>query len=176
MKTKRHLLLATALALLAGSLGSRAQTDGSPSVTPNTRERVGRVVVPERPTAVDAPSPTTTVRPTRPERNALAPEVQRRIEQFKREAREYVRREDELRRQMLGVSEAERIRLREHLNAMREQWREKARQMREEFKDRLPELRAKLPEHRELLENAREGARDAAREAQGNVRRRRGEE
>ena len=147
--------------------------DTAPSL--KTEERTGRVIVPEHLTAVDAPI-VSAVRPLRPERQELSPEVALRVDRFKRDARAYLERQEALRKQIQGANEEERIRIREQLENLRRQWLERSRQMREEFQDRRAELMQRLPDHREMLENARDTAREQLKDSRGQVRKRRGDE
>lgn len=151
-----------------------AGNDSMPTVTPN-KERTGRVILPDRPTAIDA-NITGGSRPSLAERQPLAPEVALRIERFKRDARAYLQRQEALRKQLQGASDEERARLREQLENLRRQWLEQSRQMAEEFRDRRLELMQRLQDRNEVLENARDAAREQLRDSRGQIRKRRGDE
>lgn len=172
IRFSRHSLIASALTLFAAA-GAMAQTN----VDSTTQKVEGQVVVPERPTAIDANiSPTTTVRPVRPERTPLPPEVLSRIEQFKKDARNYLEQQEALKKKLVGANEKERAIIRERLKELREQWLERSREIRKEFKERQQELADKLPGHREVLESLRSAAKEQARDAQQETRTRRGDD
>jgi GTP1/Obg family GTP-binding protein len=132
----------------------------------------GKVVLPERITAVDANiTSAVSVRPTRP---ALPPEVQAKIERFKIDARNYVAQQEALKKQLAGASEDERRVLRERIRILREAWLERAREIRKEYKDRLADLKEKLPDHSEVLDSVRSEIKDSLRQEQQGGRPRRG--
>lgn len=159
MKTLKHLTPVVALlGLCLWIPAAWAQPD--PQARP--RDRVGRVVAPDRPRGNLDPMALSSVgRPSRPEYNELPLEVRQKIERFKSEARAYLDRQEALRKQLSGVTtDAERDRIREQLNNLRDQWLERARTLREEFRERRGELLNRLPGHREVLDDAKDNLRD----------------
>lgn len=167
MKLMNYLALVSAAASLA--VGSaQAQTN----VASTQPVRDGKVVVPDHPTANDANvTPASNIRPARPERPNLPPEVQARIERFKQDARAYLARQEALKKQLQGANDQDRPAIREQLKELREQWLERAREMRKEYKERQAELADKLTDYRELLDSTRS---PALQDAGG--RKRRGED
>jgi hypothetical protein len=165
--------LAATTALNAMPLLAQENETKPVQITP-TRDRLGRVVVPERPTAIDAP--TVVARPTLAERPDLTPEVKARIEAFRRDARAYLERQEALRKELLGSNDELRARIREQLEDDRQQWLERSRQIREEFRDRREELLRKMPERQEIIDSTREVVREQMRDARGEIRKRRGDE
>ena len=159
-------LIAGGTAILVTIFTAAAQT------TANEPIRSGTVIVPERPTAVDANvSSVATVRPDRPERPALPPEVLARVDRFKLDARAYLAQQDALKKQLQGASDQERAVVREKLRALREQWLEQARELRQEYKERSAELESKLRDHRELFDELRNSAAEQIRGARDDSRR-----
>jgi len=140
--------------------------------TANQPTRDGTVIVPERPTAVDANvSPVTTVRPVRPGRRNLPPEVQARVERFKLDARSYLAKQEELKRQLQGANDEQRAAVRENLRQLREQWLERARELRQEQQERRAELETKLRDHKEMFDELRNNAAEQLRDAKDETRR-----
>jgi hypothetical protein len=173
MNTVKQLAVMMAGACLAIS-GAVAQTN--PTVNAAEPVRDGKVVVAERLTADGVNlSVATSLRPTRPERPNLPPEVTSRLERFKVDARAYLAQQQALKKKLEGANDQDRAALQERLRALREQWQERALEMRKEYKDRQRELADKLPEYRELLDNLRSSAQQQAREAQAETRTRRGD-
>jgi hypothetical protein len=165
MKLMRDLTLAGAMILLGVFVASAQSTANQPT-------RNGTVIVPERPTAVDANvSPTATVRPVRPERPGLPPEVQARVERFKLDARSYLARQEELKRQLQGANDEQRAAVRENLRQLREQWLERARELRQEQQERRAELETKLRDHKEMFDELRNNATEQLRNAKDQKRR-----
>jgi hypothetical protein len=132
---------------------------------PTLQAPVGRIVVPDNREAVDSFN-TALTRPVLPERNALPPEVQKRIDQFQLDARRYLQEHEALRRKLMGANDAERARIQRDLDKLRRDWLERARELRQQFRERQRVLIDKLPAHRELFENARQAAQDQIREQQ----------
>jgi hypothetical protein len=166
--------LGFALAILCGAAFAAV---GQTNPTVSSSLSGGRVIVPERPTAVDAnvtsfgPS-----RPLRPERPALPPEVSQRIDRFKLDARAYMEQQEALKKSLVGANEQERQAIRLQIHALREKWLEQVREMRKEYKDRLPELRQKLAGHSEVLDSVRNSARNQLKEMQQETKPRRGDD
>lgn len=173
MKLTKHLALIAAGALLGlGAAG--AQTD--PVNTTSQPKREGQVVVPERLTANDANvTATANVRPTRPERPGLPNAVLTPVERFKAEARAYLAREQELKKNLEGANDKDRALIRERIKALREQWAERARELRKEFKERRDELSAKMPDRQELFNSIRDNAPQTLQSDDGHTRPRRGD-
>jgi hypothetical protein len=154
MNLMKHLAVAGVAALLAHA--AVAQTN--PVNNASQPDRDGKVIVPERPTANDTANANTTtanLRPSRPERPNLPPEVQALVEKFKRDARTYRDHEEALKKQLEGANDKERALLREQLRALRAQWLERTKEMRKEYKDRQAELADKLTGHTRLLDATR---------------------
>jgi hypothetical protein len=152
--------------ILLGVFAASAQS------TANQPDRKGTVIVPERPTAVDANvSPTTSLRPARSERPALPPEVQARVERFKLDARSYLAKQEELKKELQGANDEQRAAIRESLRQLREQWVERARELRQEQKERRAELEIKLRDHKELFNELRNNANEQLRNAKDETRR-----
>ena len=154
MNLKKYFLVAGMTALFA--CVATAQTN--PVDTASQLKRDGKVIVPERPTANDTANANTTtanLRPSRPERPNLPPEVQALVEKFKRDARAYRDREEALKKQLEGANEKERALIREQLRELRAQWLERTKEMRKEYKDRQAELADKLAGHTRLLDATR---------------------
>ena len=165
MKLARNLFVVGATVLVTVCTAV-AQTTASEPI------RSGTVIVPERPTAVDANvSSAVTARPDRPERPALPPEVLARVDRFKLDARAYLAQQDALKKQLQGASDQERAVVREKLRALREQWLEQARELRQEYKERSAELESKLRDHRELFDELRNSAAEQIRGARDDSRR-----
>jgi hypothetical protein len=165
MTRPRHLIGVCLLSLAWGPAGLFAQTEVKPAAdtvpidaaTANAlRQRVGHVIVPEKP-AGSSLSPTG-VRP-RPGMD-LPPEVKERVRTFDQYRNEYLRQQEELRKRSKGTTDQDRERIRAQLKELRERWREQSAALREELEERRRELPELLPSHRELLDSARETIRD----------------
>ena len=164
MQLMRNLSLVV-MVLLGVSVAS-----GQP--TANQATRNGTVIVPERPTAVDANvSPSVSVRPVRPERPDLPPQVKARVERFKLDARSYLAKQEELKRQLQGANDEQRTAIRENLRQLREQWLERARELRQEQQERRAELEMKLRDHKEVFDELRNNATEQLRNAKDETRR-----
>jgi hypothetical protein len=148
--------------LLLAGVGSQAQLSSNGPL-PAIADTGGRVIVPTQPVVGPAVS-VTTVRPQRPERRALPAEVELRVNRFKTDARTYLERQEALRRQYQGASAEERAAIRTQLEALRQEWIERAKDLRKEFSDRRQELLDKMPSRKELLmDGAKSGATDSIR-------------
>ena len=157
MNLTKHLMVAGVTALLAHA--ATAQTN--PVDAASQPKRDGKVIVPERATANDTANANTTtanLRPSRPERPNLPPEVQALVEKFKRDARAYRDREEALKKQIEGANDKDRAVIREQLRELRAQWLERTKEMRKEYKDRQAELADKLGGHTRLLDATRNSA------------------
>jgi hypothetical protein len=153
MKSIKHLAAVGTVTMFA-VCGTVAQTN--PANTALQPVRDGKVVLPERTTATDSANVTTAnLRPARPERPNLPPEVQALLERYKLEARAYLNRQEMLKKQLQGANDKERAVIRGQIRDLQQQWSQHAKALRKEFKDRQPELLQKLPGHRELLDNGR---------------------
>lgn len=155
MSAGRH-LVATAAALMLLLEYGAAQTNPATAAT-----RSGKVIVPDRPTAVDAnvSSPVLS-RPDRPERPGPSPEVRSRLERFKLDARAYLNQQETLKKRMYGANEQERSVLRQQLRELRETWLERARELRQEYRDEKVRLERRLPGHKELFDDLRDEVND----------------
>ena len=160
--------------LLSGLMAVSAVAQTNVSST-STVKREGEAVLPEKLTATDA-STDANLRPDRLERDRLSPEVRKRLERFKVDARNYLNKEQELKKQLEGANDKDRAAIREKLRQRRDQWQEQSRELRKEFQDRQRELQDKLPDYREVLDSARNAALDAAKQAQEDTRPHRGED
>lgn len=145
---------------------------GADAQTTTQSDRDGTVVVPDRPTAIDANvAPTTALRPVRPERPELPPPVKARIERFKLDARQYIAQQQALKQKLQGANDQQRALIRTQMQELRERWLERSREMRQEFKDRLPEVKARLEDHRKMLDEIRDNARQEIQDRQEGARR-----
>jgi hypothetical protein len=179
MKHILHLAAVIGLATAFSAFGQGQPGPGNPPPGGMPDDRVGRIVTPQPPGGNLDPVGVANTRPTRPERNAVSPQVQDKLNNFKDEADKYVRKQQELRKQLLGAAtDAERERIREQLRTIRDNWLEQARTVREESRDRLPALMEQLPNRRQMLrDEAKERANDIKAAAQETVKdhKRRGE-
>src|SRR5262245_31711946 len=133
-------------------------------------KRKGQVLVPDRPTAPDANVGNQgSVKP--PKNSELPPEVSKRVDRFKLDAKAYLDAQEALKKQMVGASDTERAALREQLRLLREKWLERSRELREEYKERRAELEDKLKDHRELFDELRNAAADRKQNSGGHHRR-----
>jgi hypothetical protein len=139
---------------LLGATAAMAQTGAVNTATGPVRQ--GNVVVPERLTVTD--SSTANLRPLRPERPILPPAVLTPVQRFKLEARAYLQREEALKAMLQGANDQDRAAIRERIQALREQWFERARELRKEFKERSDELAARMPDRQELFNSIRDSA------------------
>jgi hypothetical protein len=152
MKTEQK----RAIAVVAGVWIGLATTLAQTNITPSAGTRVGKIVVPDAPANSDAISPV--VRPATTDRPTLSPEVQARIQKFRKDAQAYLDREQAIKKRLQGANDQDRQKLREELRLMREKLLEQQRQLREEFRDRLSELRSKLQDRSELFDNLKDAA------------------
>jgi hypothetical protein len=133
--------------------------------TVNTvRQRQGQVIVLTRPQASIGLEPSLNTRPTRPERPALDPQVQQKVETLRKVADQYLNQQEEILKREKGTTDRDRELMRERLQELRRQWLEQTRANQKELRERLKELQDRLPSHREVLENARERTREAIRD------------
>lgn len=151
----------TAVWLVIGMTPVFAQTNVSSTSDP---DREGLTVVPEKLTATDV-STVSNLRPDRPERKDLPPEVKERIEHFKIDARAYLEKREALKKQLEGANDKERALIRRQIEELRRQWLQRARELRKEFRERLPELRDKLPDYHEVLDSSRNALLQAQEDA-----------
>ncbi len=157
---------------LAGAMIVLAVFPVTAQPTANQVTRTGTVIVPERPTAVDANvSSATTVRPALTARPALPPEVQARVERFKLDARSYLAQQEALKKQLQGANDTERAVIRDKLRQLREQWLERARELRQEYQDRKDALKEKLQDRQEIFDELRNNARDQLNDSRSETRR-----
>lgn len=157
MNLTKHLMVAGLTVLIAHA--GTAQTN--PVDTASQPKRDGKVIVPERSTANDtanANTATANLRPSRPERPNLPPEVQALVEKFKRDARAYRDREEALKKQLEGANDKERAVIREQLRELRAEWLKRNKEMSKEYKERQAELADKLGGHTRLLDATRNSA------------------
>ena len=171
MMTLTKFLAVVGLAALFAAASARAQTNVTSASQPPVK---GQVLVPERLTTTDSANTTKLLRPARPERAPLPPEVVARIESFKRDARAYLDKQEALKKKLQGANDQERAVIRDRLRELREQWLERSRELRKEYRERLQELADKMPEYRELLDSIRSSAQDQLRQSQSDTRTRRG--
>jgi gas vesicle protein len=145
------LLLGVALNAVA-QVGTGTNTSISPSVT--KRDSDGRILQPQT-----TPSPTAAgVNAPRLERNALPPEIKDKVKQFETAREAFIRKQEELRRQLDGArTDKERESVRAHIKDNLDQWRDQARQFRDEARERAKELQRELPNLREALDDAPKG-------------------
>jgi hypothetical protein len=151
MKLKQQSCVIIMVTMLAAG-SAWAQTNPVDSAAQPKRD--GSVIVPERLTATDS-SVVLGVkeRPTRPERPNLPPEVQALIERMKQEARAYLARQQDLKKQLQGATDKERAEIRKQLEGLRSLWVERSKEIRKEYKERQAELAEKLTDYRELLDS-----------------------
>ena len=162
----KHIIVA---GLGLATLAATAQTN----VTSTQPVREGQAVSPDKLTVTDA-STDSNLRPTRAERQQYPPEVQARLEKFKQQARDYLNKEQELKKQLEGANDKDRAAIRERMKQAREDWLERSREFRKEFRERQQELLEKLPDYREVLDSARAAAQQSAQ--QTDTRPHRGED
>lgn len=153
MKAQQYLRLVAAM-LWLGLATAPAQTNVSDTTSP---KRDGVVIRPEQPRVTDV-TPAPLPRPDLPERKDLPPAVAKRIQDFRRDAREYLHQRETLRKRLEGASDRERALVRRQLEDQRRRWLERAREMRREFKERQAQLVDKMPDYREVIDSARNAA------------------
>jgi len=127
----------------------------------NIADKVGRVILPDT-----ASAKATASRPPRTERPELPQEIKRRIERFEQSRESYLARQQELLRRLNanGATDEDRAQIRAQLQALRDEWLDRARAFREEYRTRLKDLQAELPKHRDALNDAKEGALDTIKD------------
>ena len=160
MNRYQHLLTAV-LVLGLGTIAAPAQTNLDNSTTV---DREGQVVLGENLTATDV-STVSNLRPDRPERKQLPPEVAARIQDFRRDARRYLEKQEALRKQLEGANDKERAIIRRQVEHLRREWLERAREMRKELRDRQAELMDQMPDYREVIDSARNAALEESQQA-----------
>jgi len=146
--------------LVAGLLAMA--TRASAQATTAQPVRSGQVLVPERPTVTDASAVNAANTPAKP---ALPAAVQARVDRFKLDARAYLARQEEIKKQMQGANDEERAALRDQLRVLRQQALEQARELRQQTQERAPQLEQKLQDHKELLDEIKSSARDSRPQA-----------
>jgi hypothetical protein len=165
MKRMRHLIGVCLLGLGLTPAVMDAQTEVKPpaeavpvdATTANAlRQRVGRVIVPEKPAGSSLSPAAVRLRPGMD----LPPEVKERVRTFDQYRNEYLRQQEEMRKRNKGTTDQDRERIRAQLKELHERWREQSAALREELNERRRELPELLPSHRELLDSARETIRD----------------
>ena len=112
---------------------------------------------PERPSRrvrPDASAGGPALRPPRPERPELPPQIKSKVLRFEKLREAYLDRQQGLLRKLRGATDADRAQVRAQLQALRDEWLEKARSFREEARARLRELPDELPKYRELLQES----------------------
>src|SRR6185436_1556789 len=118
----QHPLMALLLCLWVGLVPGSAQTNPTATVDGS---RIGKVVTaPDPPLASDSLIPV--VRPKIQERPDLSPEVQDRLQRFRREAKAWLDKEQMLKKQMHGANDQERARIREQLEDIRQKYLERS--------------------------------------------------
>jgi hypothetical protein len=163
MKTAKKWVRGMAAALLGLGLAS---TFGQTNLTPSANTRLGKIVVPDAPANSD--SITAVIRPATTDRPALPPEVLARIQKFRKDAQDYLDREQAIKKRLQGANDQERAKLRQELRLLREKLLEQQRNLREEFRDRREILRSKLQDRGELFDSLK----DAAAATRGGHKRR----
>ena len=115
----------------------------------NIADKVGQVILPERivPDA-DSTNPKAS-RPPRAERPELPQEIKKRIDRFEKSRESYLARQQELLRKLNanGATDKDRAQIRAQLQALRDEWLDRARAFREEAQTRMKDLRWELPKH-----------------------------
>src|SRR5215510_9189573 len=123
MKWNRPMSLVSVAACLI-ALSAAGQTNVNSTSQP---VRSGQVVAPEKLTVTDA-NQASNLRPPRPERQNLPPEVQERLNRFRGAAREYLEKREALKKQLQGANDKERAAIRDSMKQLREQWLDQARE------------------------------------------------
>ena len=106
-------------------------------------------------------------RPPRPERPELPPEIKSKVLRFEKLREAYLDRQQGLLRKLRGATDADRAQVRAQLQALRDEWLEKARSFREEARTRIRELQDDLPKYREPFD-PKEGALDPVHKRRGD--------
>ena len=158
MKRENKFLFAIGLAVWIGMTAALGQTNISPTLAEGTR--IGKVVSsPTAPLASDAFAAVN--RPKVAERPDLSPEVNERIQRFRRDAQLYLDRQQALKKQLEGANDQERARIREQMEIARLKWVERTRELRAEHRDRALELRDKLRDYAPVINSAQDSLRDS---------------
>jgi len=143
----------------------RERVERVPAVSPEGLDlpNGGKVIVPEGLDGLTGPTDGSppAVRPERPERPALSPEVKEQIRKFDQARDTFLQQRRELERQLTGASDEERRNIRSQLKESLDQWKEQRKQFRVEAQERRQELKQELLQHREALEDARGAALEA---------------
>ena len=98
-----------------------------------------------------------------PDRPALPKDVQKLVDQFKKEQEAFLQKQEELRKQFKDATGDKRDTIRDQLKDAREKWNEESKKLRDQIKDRLQELKV-------TLRNNRDKQLDAAAEAKNQNR------
>ena len=106
----------------------------------NIADRVGRIILPDRIPFDTSPTPTLGIRPPRPERPDLSLDIRQRLLRFEKLREVYLSRQEDLLRKLHGATDADRGRIRGQLQALRDEWMERARAFREEARDRMKDV------------------------------------
>src|SRR5262245_17052253 len=151
-------IVAVVLGLGLLSTSALAQS-GSDST--NIADRVARVILPDPSglnSSISAPSGVG-VRPSRSERPDFPPELKLRLRSFESLRETYLARQEELVKKFRGAStDQDRERLRAQLQALRDEWLDRARAFNEEARTRLEEIKKGelSPKYREALDAAKQ--------------------
>ena len=172
MKLLSYLSVMAAGAILAVG-AAVAQTNPTTGTAAQT-VRDGTVVTAAEVSNTDA-TPTSSLRPNRPERRKLPPEVLTRLQQFETDRKKYLAEQQALKKQLVGANDEERAALQERLKLLRDHWRELSLERRKEYKERQQELADKLPEYRELIDSLPSTPQQQARDAKDEIETRRGD-
>ena len=159
---------------LLGAFCATAQTNPVSTATEPIRD--GSVVSPEVKTSDSSDPVAIATRPLLTERSKLPDGVNERLRTFQKQARAYVQKEQELKKQLQGANDQQRAAIRDQLQQLREQLLERSRELRKEFKEREKELAEKMTEYRELLDDVRSAAKDQLKTTRDETRTRRGED
>ena len=165
------------LAAMVLGLGLLSTSALAQSSSTNIADRVARIILPDPAalnSSISAPGGVD-VRPSRSERPDFPPELKLRLRSFESLRETYLARQQELLKKFRGAStDQDRERLRAQLQALRDEWLDRARAFNEEARTRLEEMKKGelSSKYSEALDAAKQNALDAARSA----RKRRGDE
>ena len=133
----------------------------------NIADRVSQIILPDG-VLLNATSPAAiSLRPPRPERPELPPQIIIKVLRFEKLREAYLARQQGLLRKLRGATDADRAQVRAQLQALRDEWLEKARSFREEARTRIRELQDDLPKYREPFD-PKEGALDPVHKRRGD--------
>lgn len=137
----------------------------------NIADRVSQIILPDG-VLLNSTSPATIgLRPPRPERPDLPPEIKSKVLRFEKLREAYLDRQQDLLRKLRGATtDADRNKYRAQLQTLRDEWLEKARSFREEARARIRDFQSDLPKYREAWDSP-EGPLDGA----NTTRKRRGQ-